>query len=163
MNGFVDIIGYEGLYKINILGDIWSCRNNRLLKSKLSNHGYKIIELSENGKKKFHRIHRLIMIHFISNPDNLPCVDHINRNRQDNRIENLKWSSYLDNNINREFVEKRKGCIRANPYTRKDGSITTTYRLRYLLPGEYGNKHLKSKSFKTLEEAEAFRNEIYNI
>jgi len=162
MEGFVDIENYEGLYKVNIKGDVWSVRNNRLLKPVLS-RGYKSVVLCNNTKRKMYRIHRLIMIHFIHNPENLPCVDHVNRNRQDNRIENLKWSSIRDNNINRERVENRKGNIIAIPYTRVDGTNTTTYRLRYNLPGEHGNQYRKRKNFKTLHEAESFRNEIYNL
>ena len=96
---FVDIKGYEGLYKINILGDIWSVRRGILLKPYL-NYGYKHFSLYKDGKRKYYKIHRLIMLHFVPNPDNLPCVDHINRIRHDNRIENLRWSSIRDNNIN---------------------------------------------------------------
>ena len=161
MNGFVDIEGYEGLYKINRLGDVWSCRNRRCLKPYLS-RGYKRVDLYKDDKGKHYLIHRLIMIHFIPNPDNLPCVDHINRNSQDNRIENLRWSSIRDNNINKQSVEKRKGCILTISYTLKNGTIKTYYQLQYKLQGEYGKQNRKAKSFKTREEAEAFRNEIYN-
>jgi len=160
---FVDVKGYEGLYKVNILGDIWSCRNNRLLKPRLGNRGYKRVGLCKDGKPKFYNIHRLIMIHFIPNPDNLKCVDHINRNRQDNRIENLRWSSHKDNSINKERVEKRKGHIETKTYKCKDGTFTRTYVVRYHLQGQYGNQNRKSKNFKTLTDAEAFRNEIYNL
>ena len=162
MDEFVDIEGFEGLYKINILGDVWSCRNNILLKPSLS-RGYKGICLYKNKKQKYYRIHRLIMLHFVPNPDNLKCVDHINRNRQDNRIENLKWSSHQDNTINRESVEKRKGHIETKTYKCKDGTFTRTYVVRYNLSGQHGNQYKKSKSFKTLTDAESFRNSIYNL
>ena len=157
---FVDVEGYEGLYKINRNGDIWSCRNGRVLKPALA-RGYKMIGLHKDGKQKSYPIHRLIMLHFVPNPCNLKCIDHINRIRTDNRIENLRWSSHRDNSINREYVENRRGTIRTITYKRKDGTITTTYRLRYNLQGEYGNQNQKSKTFKTREEAESFRKEIY--
>jgi len=159
---FVDIEGYEGLYKINRNGDIWSCRNGRFLKPALA-RGYKMIGLHKDGKQKSYLIHRLIMLHFVPNPDNLRCIDHINRNRQDNRIENLRWSSHRDNSINREDVEKRKGHIQTRLYTRKDGNISTYYQLRYHLQGEYGIQNIKGKTFKTREEAEEFRNQIYGL
>jgi len=156
---FVDIEGYEGLYKINILGDVM--RNGIVRKPYVSNRGYKRVCLSKDGKKKKYLIHRLIMLHFVPNPSNLECVDHINRIKHDNRIENLRWVSKRDNSINREDVEKRKGHIQTRLYTRKDGTITTTYQLFYNLQGEYGNQNKKGKCFKTLEEAESFRKEIY--
>ena len=156
---FVDVIGFEGLYKINILGDVM--RYGRCLKPGLNNSGYKQVSLCKDGKQKSYPIHRLIMLHFVPNPCNLKCIDHINRIRTDNRIENLRWSSHRDNSINREYVENRRGTIRTITYKRKDGTITTTYQLFYNLQGEYGNQNQKSKTFKTREEAESFRKEIY--
>ena len=44
--------------------------------------------------------HRIIALQFIDNPNNLPSIDHINHNRQDNRIENLRWVTTSDNNRN---------------------------------------------------------------
>jgi len=157
----VDVKGYEGLYKINRNGDVM--RNGRVLKSNLGNRGYKMICLCKDGKQKQYLIHRLIMLHFVPNPENLPYVDHINRNRQDNRIENLRWVSHRDNSINKESVEKRRGYIGTRTYTRNDGTITTTYQLQYHLQGEYGHQYIKAKTFKTLSEAETFRNEIYGL
>ena len=159
---FVDIEGYEGLYKINRNGDVWTCRNGRVLKPALA-RGYKMIGLHKDGKQKHYKIHRLIMLHFVPNPDNLRCVDHINRNRQDNRIENLRWSSHRDNMINMEYVEKRRGYIQTKPYTLKNGTIKTTYQLHYHLQGEHGKQNRKAKTFKTREEAEEFRNQIYGL
>ena len=157
---FVDIIGYEGLYKINRNGDVM--RFGRCLKPYLSDTGYKRVILSKDGKPKSYKIHRLIMLHFVPNPDNLRCIDHINRIRTDNRIENLRWCSHSDNSINRESVENRRGTIQTKTYTLKDGTIKTYYYLRYHLQGEHGRKNIKSKCFKTLEEAEIFRKQIYD-
>ena len=59
--------------------------------------GYLIVTL--NGK--IYQKHRIIASQFIENLDNLPFVDHINHDRTDNRIENLRWCSRSDNNFNR--------------------------------------------------------------
>jgi hypothetical protein len=162
MDRFVDITNYEGLYKVNILGDVLNVKKGKCLKPCLNGCGYKMVGLCKNGEWKNKLIHRLIMLHFIPNPHNLPCVDHINRIKQDNRIENLRWSSQEDNSRNMKSVDDRKGHIRTNKYTsKKTGKITITYTLHYNNKGEYGKKYHHSKSFKTLEEAEAFRTQIY--
>lgn len=46
------------------------------------------------------KIHRLIAEAFIPNPENKPCIDHINTIRHDNRIENLRWATYKENGNN---------------------------------------------------------------
>lgn len=63
-------------------------------------NGYQHVTL--NGKQL--RVHRIIAIQWIPNDDpaNKTVIDHINRNRADNRIENLRWSSISENNHNRE-------------------------------------------------------------
>ena len=60
-------------------------------------NGY--IQVNLNGKMYY--MHRLIALQFIENPDNLPQVDHINHNRADNRIENLRFVSNRTNSMNR--------------------------------------------------------------
>ena len=50
--------------------------------------GYRAVWLD-----KHHRLHRLLALAFIPNPDNLPEVDHINQDKLDNRVENLRWVS----------------------------------------------------------------------
>jgi hypothetical protein len=56
---------------------------------------------SVNLRGKTYNKHRIIGLQFIPNPDNLPQVDHINRIRNDNRIENLRWISLSGNNSNK--------------------------------------------------------------
>src|SRR5210317_309356 len=158
---FVDIKNYEGLYKVNRKGDVWSCKRKRLLKPELNTRGYYRIVLCKDGKAKKYSIHRLIAINFIPNPENLPCIDHINRVRSDNRIENLRWITHRDNSCNSSQTINRKGHIEKKTYTKKNDETKTIYCDRYNNHDEYGNKNQKFKSFKNLEEAETFRRSIY--
>lgn len=62
--------------------------------------GNRYATIRVNGKA--YRVHRLVAETFIPNPDNLPQVDHINRNRYDNRIENLRWVTAKENMRNQQ-------------------------------------------------------------
>lgn len=62
--------------------------------------GYKVVVY----KKKRYKVHRLVAETFIDNPDNLPFIDHIDRNPTNNSLENLRWASCQTNNLNRDLV-----------------------------------------------------------
>ena len=98
----MEIIGYEN-YLIYNDGRVFGKKHNRFLKQGTNTHGYKQVDLSKQGKRKTHKIHRLVAQHYIPNPENKPCVDHINRIRTDNRIENLRWVTDSENQQNRSF------------------------------------------------------------
>lgn len=119
-NGFEDLKDYEGLYKINKNGDIWSIYKNKL-KTPYIDAGYLKILLTKNKIQKNCRIHRLLAIQYIPNPDNLPEIDHIDRNKLNNDLSNLRWCDRYLNNRNRDYVINRKGCIYQD--IRKDGKI----------------------------------------
>lgn len=71
-------------------------------------NGYKKVQI----KNKCHYIHRLVAEHFLENSDNLPQVDHIDRNKSNNNVSNLKWVSAKQNikntaGKNRYSVERK--------------------------------------------------------
>ena len=102
------ITGYEGLYEISNLGRVKSLPKNKgYAKSKgcfmnpfISKDGYLLVTLSKNNKANHFQIHRLVAKAFIPNIKNKPQVDHINRVRDDNRVENLRWVFPYENGNN---------------------------------------------------------------
>lgn len=99
-----DIIGYEGLYKISSFGRIKSKHTNnkwgsgwKLLNGYRDNLGYLYTALFKEGNRHIFKIHRLVALHFIPNSENKPQVNHIDADKTNNRIENLKWCSALEN------------------------------------------------------------------
>ena len=90
------IDGYD--YWISNFGQVKS--KFRILKQCADSHGYMIVNLSCFGFPKTFSVHRIIALTFISNPNNLPKVDHIDRNILNNNITNLRWVSNSVNGMN---------------------------------------------------------------
>ena len=115
-----------------------------MLKFSISAYGYYRFNLG--GKTRY--FHRLLMIAFVPNPENKPFIDHINRNKLDNRLENLRWATGKENNENKSIQSNNKLGVQYISCSRK--------RFRFQIRRN-GISH--SKYFKTLEEAEAYRNQ----
>lgn len=99
---FKDTIGYA----VHPSGSIYTCINHqygfyptwRKLKTRRhKNTGYWNSHLQINGKSKTYLLHRIIAICFVPNPDNKPCVNHIDGNRSNNEVSNLEWCTYKEN------------------------------------------------------------------
>jgi hypothetical protein len=108
-------------YLIDFNGNVYSQRTNKILKS-WDGEGYDKISLRKDGKTHKLFIHRLLGIVFIPNPLNLPTINHKNGNRKDNRVENLEWSSYTDQELHKSKVvnARKRGATFA-----KNGWLST--------------------------------------
>lgn len=96
VNYIEDINDYTPLsinnnYSINKKGDIYSYYTNKILEQRNNKKGYPTVYLTINGKGISKVVHRLVAQTFIPNPNNLPQVNHINGNKENNSVENLEW------------------------------------------------------------------------
>ena len=94
------IPGFED-YEISNQGDIIKLSDGTC-PSVYLNKGRWCVHLNRDGKMYNPYRYRLLALAFIPNPANLPTVDHININCSDDRLENLRWSSYADQNRNQK-------------------------------------------------------------
>ena len=77
-----------------------------------NNKGYRMINIQAiNGKRKGELIHRLVALHFIENPNGYPEVDHIDRNKENNNVENLRWVTHSENNKNKNHYTWKKNQV----------------------------------------------------
>jgi len=140
-----DIVDYEGLYGIEEDGRVWSYKNDKFKAVRFKDRYY-VIRLSKNNIQKNYFLHRLIAEAYIPNPENKPFIDHINRIKTDNRIENLRWVTSSENKINtgvridNKLNEKHISKVR-NSYIFRINRNNVKY----------------SKTFKTLQEAIDYR------
>lgn len=90
------VVGYEKYYEVSSLGKVRSNFNKgKTLVPNLCNKYYSVTLCGD--KRKNMRVHRIVALAFIPNPENLPQINHINGNKLDNRYCNLEWTSPSNN------------------------------------------------------------------
>ena len=99
-------------YLINEQGEVLNTRTNKPIKGDVNNIGYHRITLYDNGQKKRFCIHRLLATLFLPNPDNLPEVNHIDGNKDNNGVNNLEWCTRTYN----EHAARRTGIKEYKPF-----------------------------------------------
>ena len=104
-----DITGYEGLYQVSNLGEVKSLERmisngkglvkvkERILTQSITNWGYYRVALYKNGVRKYCKVHRLVAEAFIPNPESKEQVNHIDGNKLNNCVDNLEWSTRIEN------------------------------------------------------------------
>jgi NUMOD4 motif/HNH endonuclease len=101
-----DVLGYEEIYLVSSFGRVKSKPKKRLnydrfLKPGKNSDGYFSVVLYKKDIKKSFKAHRLVANSFIENLNNLEMVNHIDENKQNNKIENLEWVSRIENGVHR--------------------------------------------------------------
>ena len=149
MEKSLEILGYPN-YTISSTGVVTNIRFNRILEGYVNNCGYRIVTLCNTTGIKDFRVHRLVALAFIEPINGKDEVDHINRDKSDNCLENLRWADRFDQMINRD-VCKHNNLQQKN--ISKDGNQFIVVINRNYTMVFYAR-------FNTLEEAIAARDDF---
>ena len=116
-----DIQGYEGLYQVSNKGMVKRIEHyeyrptkgqrlmpEKLLKTRLNERGYVKVCLFKDSKGKWYFVHRLVASAFIDNPNNYPQVNHIDEDKENNKMDNLEWCTNSYNNRYGHKPEKQR-------------------------------------------------------
>ncbi len=141
INGFPNYIIYND-------GRIYSKKNNINLKPIRINGGYYSVNLSNNGKLTYKLIHRLVAEHYISNPENLEEVDHIDRDPANFKSTNLRWVSRLENHQNKGKPKHNRSGLKCIAYAPSNN--------RWMFSKMINRSAIQIK-FKTLTETICFK------
>ena len=110
-----DCKGYEGKYQVSNQGRVWSVKNQKYLKLGIDKDGYcGVVLYAKNGKAKDEKVHRLVALAFLPNPDKLPQVNHKDENPSNNCVDNLEWCTNKYN-VNYGTRNKRAGEKNSRP------------------------------------------------
>ena len=92
-----DIVGYEGIYTIDIFGNVVKTKDGKEVPQQMNKFGYMNVSLYKDGKQKQYKVHRLIAQAFILNPQNKEQVNHIDGNKAHNVVWNLECCTCKEN------------------------------------------------------------------
>jgi hypothetical protein len=106
-------------YSVSNFGNIINNKTNRILKPQLGTHGYYQVKFCKDGKYLNKKIHKLVAEYFIANPYNKQCVDHINNDKLDNNVNNLRYVTNQENSMNQKLSSNNTSNYKG-VYYRKD-------------------------------------------
>lgn len=120
MEEWKDVPGYEGIYQVSNFGNIKSldrcikCSNGMVIhrkgstiKKQVCRFGYENVTLRKPKEKKTFKVHRLVALAFIDNPNNYPEINHKDENKLNNSVENLEWCTREYNLNYGTFTQRR--------------------------------------------------------
>lgn len=146
------IDGYKN-YQVSSYGNVKNTHTNRLLKPLGNKNGYQYISLCKGAKPKFYLLHRLVALTFLENPEKKRCVDHINKQKRNNNVSNLRFATHSENaqNVSARRSKKLSSIYKGVAHHKASNKFIAYINLngiRYNL-GYYRNEIDAGKAYNT--------------
>lgn len=114
-------------YHVTADGRVFNVNTGLYLSPYKHPNGYLLLCLYVDGKKKLMSVHRLVAIAYLPNPKDLPCVMHLDDNKENNNVSNLRWATHQENMADRDSKNRQAKGERSGHF------------------GHFGEKHNRSK------------------
>ena len=122
------IEGFEN-YSVSDFGNVRNDKTGRILKGRAGGCGYVSVDLKRNTLSNYKCIHRLVAQAFLPNPDNKPQVDHIDNNKVNNRLLNLRWATNSQNQQNRSIGRNNTSGTKGVSWNNKSNKWTAQIKI----------------------------------
>ena len=133
-------------YEVSNFGRVRNIKTGRILKHSIGgNHGYYNVCLRSDGKSYTKNIHTLVGESFLPNPFNKNCVDHINNNKLDNNVRNLRYATNQENQMNRKLSFKNTSNYKGVSFSKQ--------RNKWMAYIDINGKHKTLGYFDKIEDA----------
>lgn len=147
-------------YAVSNHGNVKNFLTDKCLKQSRHNKGYMKVHLVNDTGDSYVYVHRLVLKHFANNPHGKPHSDHIDGNRSNNHISNLRWASAQENAFNRAPIRNKRGALPKGVSRAKSGNTDRPYKASIKVDG----KTQVIGVFPSVEEAdEAYRIESEKV
>jgi hypothetical protein len=147
---YCPLIDYPN-YAVSNYGNVKNRITNKLLKPKLNKHGYLVVILVNDKKRYDKSIHRLVITTFENNSDNKKCVDHIDNNKLNNELFNLRFATHSENSHNAKLSKRNTSGNKGITFDKQTNKWRALICLNY--------KFVNIGRFEKLEDAIKARQE----
>jgi len=128
-------------YLVDEDGNIYNAKTGHKKSLYINRDGYQVLDIYENNKATRYTVHRIVAIAFIPNPENKPCVNHIDGDKTNNKVTNLEWATYSENNKH-AFEAGLSTPKRGELNGRADMTDATANRVCKMIEEGYRNKEI---------------------
>jgi len=107
-------------YEVSNLGNVRNKKTGRILKQRFDKYGYCRVNLYNDKKMTVKKIHQIVANAFIENPENKPIIDHIDGDKLNNNVENLRFATNIENSHNSKIPKNNTSSVKGVSFNKRD-------------------------------------------